>query len=75
MICGHYLPFLSISIVIFSDREPELDAGGSALNTCKILRALGQDGLLFCGAIGDPAVDKNAETITQLINEARVTHW
>ncbi|XP_063701693.1 adenosine kinase [Culicoides brevitarsis] len=51
--------------------EPDLNAGGSALNTCKILRQIGhKEGLLFCGAIGD---DDNGKIITELINECRVS--
>lgn len=52
--------------------EPDLNAGGSALNTCKVLRQVGQNGLLFCGAIGD---DENGKTMGQLINECRVNSW
>lgn len=65
-------PTRNLLSVINRYHEPDLNAGGSALNTSKILREIGQTGLMFCGAIGD---DENGKTITQLINQCRVSSW
>lgn len=66
------LNIISTIINIYRYHEPDLNAGGSVLNTCKILREVGQTGLLFCGAIGD---DDDGKTIKELINHCRVGTW
>ncbi|XP_059614950.1 uncharacterized protein LOC132260684 [Phlebotomus argentipes] len=47
----------------------QFNPGGSSLNTCRILRALGEKNVLYCGSIGK---DENGEKLLQLIGESGV---
>uniref|UniRef100_A0A1B0D5Y5 Adenosine kinase n=1 Tax=Phlebotomus papatasi TaxID=29031 RepID=A0A1B0D5Y5_PHLPP len=44
----------------------QFNPGGSSLNTCRILRALGEENVLFCGSVGK---DVNGEKLLKLIQE------
>lgn len=50
--------------------KPKYNPGGSALNTCRILRALGEKNIIFCGAIG---ADENGEILTQILKDSSLT--
>lgn len=47
--------------------KPKYNPGGSALNTCRILRALGEKNVIFCGAVG---ADENGEILTQILKDS-----
>ncbi|XP_037044250.1 adenosine kinase [Bradysia coprophila] len=59
-----------LSNIIRDVRHENLDVqvhlGGSALNTCRLLRAIGDARILFCGAIG---VDDNGQFVEQHLKE------
>lgn len=46
---------------------PKYNPGGSALNTARILRCLGEKGVTFCGAVG---ADENGEILMQILKDS-----
>lgn len=64
--------FSLIAVVYFRCGKPKYNPGGSALNTCRILRALGEKNVIFCGAIG---ADENGEILTQILKDTSLSTW
>lgn len=46
--------------------EVQVHLGGSALNTCRLLRGIGDTRILFCGAVGG---DDNARFVEQHLKQ------
>uniref|UniRef100_T1DI86 Adenosine kinase n=1 Tax=Psorophora albipes TaxID=869069 RepID=T1DI86_9DIPT len=56
-----------VAVAVETCGKPKYNPGGSALNTCRILRALGEKNVIFCGAIG---ADENGEILTQILKDS-----
>ncbi|XP_055639046.1 adenosine kinase [Toxorhynchites rutilus septentrionalis] len=56
-----------VDVAVETCGNSKYNPGGSALNTCRILRALGEKNIMFCGAIG---ADENGEILTQILKDS-----
>ncbi|XP_055543879.1 adenosine kinase [Wyeomyia smithii] len=54
------------AVAIETCGNPKYNPGGSALNTCRILRALGEKNVMFCGAVG---ADENGKILLQILKD------
>uniref|UniRef100_A0A182T7K0 Adenosine kinase n=1 Tax=Anopheles maculatus TaxID=74869 RepID=A0A182T7K0_9DIPT len=55
-----------VSVAVETCGNPIYNPGGSALNTCRVLRALGEKNIIFCGAVG---VDENGQILQQILKD------
>ncbi|XP_058446266.1 adenosine kinase [Malaya genurostris] len=53
-----------VAVAVETCGSPNYNPGGSALNTCRIMRALGEKNVIFCGAVG---ADENGEILLQIL--------
>ncbi|XP_058819040.1 adenosine kinase [Topomyia yanbarensis] len=56
-----------VNVAVETCGTPKYNPGGSALNTCRILRALGEKNVMFCGAVG---ADENGEILMQILKDS-----
>ncbi|KFB49236.1 AGAP010137-PA-like protein [Anopheles sinensis] len=56
-----------VSVAVETCGNPIYNPGGSALNTCRILRALGEKNIIFCGAVG---IDENGQILQQILKDS-----
>ncbi|XP_055593918.1 adenosine kinase [Uranotaenia lowii] len=56
-----------VSVAVETCGTPKYNPGGSALNTCRILRALGEKNIIFCGAVG---VDEYGIKLEQMLSDS-----
>lgn len=62
----------SFFFYIFRYKTFNFSLGGSGLNTCRILRAIGEKNMKFFGAIGK---DKNGKLVKDIVKKAEVDAW
>lgn len=63
---------MHISTFSFFRHEITFNPGGSALNTCQILKSINGPNTLFFGAIGN---DRNGEILKEFLEKNNIRAW